>query len=137
MFIVLLVASTSTSLLINAMIGSETANHAENTSVGDRTVEVVFEITGDSSTAPLVEWTVNSNFVEEKSHHPESKVPFRHEFDIRTGGNAVTSMEVGGKSNDESTEFGCRITVDGVVVAEMTSSGGGEEITCSAVDGEK
>jgi len=130
--------SFTVSQVVGAVMGSGPMEFdaAEDTSVGDRTVSVVMETTGDADGSGQLEASVYSTLTEQSFSLPDVPFPYREEFDIRTGGDARTKLKIIADSPADSTSFGCRITVDGVVVDEMTTSGAGATATCSAVDGD-
>ncbi|HXH36012.1 MAG TPA: MmpS family transport accessory protein [Plantibacter sp.] len=106
---------------------------AESSAEADRDVTVVYEVTGTSAASSITYATfTDGNSGTEQAN--DQALPFTKEFTIKAGGTfdytSFYLMAMNGM--DDTGDISCKITVDGEVVAEQTSTGEYASASCSA-----
>ncbi|RUQ98990.1 MmpS family transport accessory protein [Labedella endophytica] len=103
----------------------------------ERTVEVVYEVSGEASDATIVYLSVTAadaaNDIETLSGQA---LPWTEDFEATVGGGfAYTTFNITATNGvEDEGPISCRITVDGVVVAEDTSEGASGIVSCTSSD---
>jgi hypothetical protein len=127
------------------VVGGIADNLPEQTSVPgitsdpgeERTVEVVYEVTGESSDATIVYLTATSGETGSDVETVSGQtLPWTEEFDATIGGeySFSTFNLTATNGTDDAGEISCSITVDGEVVAEDTADGELATVSCTSSD---
>lgn len=101
-----------------------------------RTVDVVYEVTGEGTDATIVYLSVTSTDVNDIETLSAQTLPWTEEFEATVGGEFDYSTFNVTASNGAADEgpISCRITVDGEVVAEDTTDGAFGTVSCTSSD---
>jgi hypothetical protein len=103
----------------------------------ERTVEVVYEITGDGTDVTIVYLSVTAaESGSDIETLTEQTLPWTEEFDATVGGEfdySTFNVTATNGAEDEG-EIACSITVDGEVVAEDTADGAFGIVSCTSSD---
>ncbi|MCU1584337.1 MAG: hypothetical protein JWM49_893 [Microbacteriaceae bacterium] len=114
-----------------AFAGAVNDSIKKSDAAANKTVSLVYDITGDSSDA-----TVSySTYTDGKSGTAESTgqtLPFTKTLDVKQGGTfSFNSFLLTGSNGATGTTISCKITLDGKVIAEQTSTGQYTTVSCS------
>lgn len=93
---------------------------------------VLYEVESDAATAGSISYATldDGNFGQEQANGAE--LPWSNEVEISEPGEFdFNSFTLTAQSAEGATEITCRITIDGEVVAEQTSTGDFAVVTCS------
>lgn len=112
--------------------GIKTAQ-AESSAEADRDVVVLYEVTGTAAASSITYATfTDGNSGSEQAN--DQPLPFSKEFTIKAGGDFdYASFSIYAMNGmDDTGDISCKITVDGKVVAEQTSTGEYASASCYA-----
>ena len=133
MILSIILAITYTAGFAGAVSEGIKTAQAESSAEADRDVTVVYEVTGTSAASSITYMTfTDGNSGTEQAN--DQALPFTKEFTIKAGGTFDYSsfyvMAMNGA--DDAGDISCKITVDGKVLAENTSTGAYASASCSA-----
>ncbi|MGG7465616.1 MULTISPECIES: MmpS family transport accessory protein [unclassified Plantibacter] len=99
----------------------------------DRDVAVVYEISGASTDASIT-YSTYTNGTSGTEQANGQALPFTKELTVKAGGAFdFTSLTLSGMNGaDDTGDITCKITVDGEVVSEQTSTGAYASVMCSS-----
>ncbi|PPI20192.1 hypothetical protein C5D34_12590 [Rathayibacter sp. AY1B1] len=94
---------------------------------------LVYEVTG-AATAASITWSTYDGGTSGSEQATGQALPFTKELQVQTGGDFTFQSFTLTASNgiDDEGEISCRITLDGEVIAEQTSTGAFASALCSA-----
>lgn len=133
MILSIVLAITYTAGLAGAVSEGIKTAAAEASVEADRDVTVLYEVTGTSAASSITYSTYSdgNSGTEQANDQP---LPFSKEFTIKAGGTFDYSsfylLAMNGM--DDTGDISCKITVDGKVVAEQTSTGEYASASCTA-----
>ena len=103
----------------------------DQTAAANKPVILVYDVTGDSTDASVIYSTFNDG----KSGTEQATgqaLPFTKTVTVKAGGDfSFNSYMVSGTNGQTGTTISCKITLDGKVIAEHTSSGQFATVMCS------
>lgn len=99
------------------------------------TVKIQYQVESDGSSISNISYATYNGGTFGSESATEATSPFVKELDIEPGGAFdVTSFTLTAISSDDASTITCRITRDGEVVAEQTSTGPYSVVTCNVTD---
>ena len=87
--------------------------------------QVIYTVDGDNAPSGLIDYVLPGGQQQENGQH----LPWSHSMTVRGSTTLVLSAQ---KSNDDGLPIHCRITVDGKVLSDNTSSGAYSIASCNA-----
>ncbi|WP_104126625.1 MmpS family transport accessory protein [Cryobacterium sp. Y57] len=103
---------------------SEAATATNNT--------VTYEVTSDAATAGNISYLTFNDGSSGQEQATEAPLPFTNEVTLEDGGLFSSSIfSLVAQASAEATTISCKITVNGEVIADQTSSGAYAVVTCS------
>ncbi|MGK9147721.1 MmpS family protein [Plantibacter flavus] len=133
MILSIILAITYTAGFAGAVSEGIKTAQAEASVEADRDVTVLYEVTGASTASSITYATfTDGNSGTEQAN--DQVLPFTKELTIKAGGafdySSFYLLAMNGA--DDAGDISCKITVDGQVVAEQTSTGAYASASCSA-----
>lgn len=129
----IILATVYTAGFAGAVSDSLRSAAAESSASSERTLNVVYEVTGDATDSSITYsiGTAGSSGTEQANGQP---LPFSKEFTVSAGGTFDASIfsVVALNGPDDAGDITCTITVDGEVVAQQTSTGAYASVSCSS-----
>jgi hypothetical protein len=93
---------------------------------------VVYEVTSDAGTAGNVTYLTFNNGGSGQEQATEAPLPFSKTIDLEDDGMFESSIfSLTAQASADATTISCKITADGKVVAEQTSTGQYAVVSCS------
>lgn len=134
--IILVIIFTSVALgAVSSAINDSSVSTSEEVTTGEEPAAAgstyVYEITGDGGTANVTYSSYSNGGFSSQSANG-TPIPFTYEGTIEEGGIFdYTSLSLLAIGTDSTTTLTCKITVDGEVVSENTSTGAYASVMCS------
>ncbi|MFC0681735.1 MmpS family transport accessory protein [Lysobacter korlensis] len=112
-------------------VNSMNENMAEEEAAANREITVVYEVEGAAQDASIYYVSADDEGSEQVTGHA---LPFTKEYTVKAGGEWDWSFYSLNASNgiDDTGEITCRITIDGEVVSENTSTGEFASASCDS-----
>ncbi|MBO0982317.1 MmpS family transport accessory protein [Rathayibacter sp. SD072] len=121
--------------LPEATTPAETAPSTEESAPAEAaagTVKLQYEVTSDAATAGNITYLTYANGQSGQESATEAAVPFTKEIDVEANGAFdFSSFSLVAQASQDSTTISCKITYDGAVLAEQTSTGPFAVVSCN------
>ncbi|NQX12278.1 DUF308 domain-containing protein [Microbacteriaceae bacterium VKM Ac-2855] len=125
------IASASSAPLPEATTPAESAPTESAPAQSSNTVKLQYEVTGDGAASNITYSTFASGSSGTEQAN-DAGLPFTKELDLERGGAfdySIFSLVALGSA--DTTTISCKITYDGVVLSEQTSTGAYSAVTCT------
>jgi hypothetical protein len=103
---------------------------ATPTKAADHTA--VYEVTSDAATANNITYFTLTNGNSGQEQAQGAPLPWTKTITLASGFLSYNSMSLVAQATGDATTISCKITIDGVVKAEQTSTGAYSVVTCAA-----